>query len=198
MTLATILVTFFLALGPANAAVQDQTAPAPQAQAPAAQKSSPDAASGTQQNPQPAPKPHTRRKKVSTPDCSTSAASSSATSTTKSADAPAATQAANPCPPKKVVVKNGGSDEPTVQLNGDTPAAKASNDLSTTEQLRLATEDNLRKIAGRQLSANQQDTVNQIKQFLEQSKAAVDDGDLERGHNLAMKARLLSDELLAP
>ena len=95
-------------------------------------------------------------------------------------------------------MKNGGSDEPPVELKGDTSPAKASNDLLNTEQLRLVTEDNLKKIAGRQLTANQQEMVNQIKQFMDQSKAAVADGDLERGHNLAVKARLLSDELVTP
>lgn len=40
--------------------------------------------------------------------------------------------------------------------------------------------------------------VNQIRQFVEQAKAAVTAGDVERGHNLAVKARLLSDELAKP
>jgi hypothetical protein len=33
---------------------------------------------------------------------------------------------------------------------------------------------------------------------VEQSKAAVAAGDADRGHNLALKARLLSDELGKP
>jgi hypothetical protein len=33
---------------------------------------------------------------------------------------------------------------------------------------------------------------------MEQSKAAIAEGDVERGHDLAMKARLLSDELIKP
>jgi hypothetical protein len=33
---------------------------------------------------------------------------------------------------------------------------------------------------------------------MEQSKAAVAAGDLERGHKLALKAQLLSDELVKP
>jgi hypothetical protein len=61
-----------------------------------------------------------------------------------------------------------------------------------------ATTENLKKLQGRQLPASQQDTVNQIKQFMEQSKTAVAAGDLERGNNLATKARLLSDELVKP
>ena len=57
---------------------------------------------------------------------------------------------------------------------------------------------NLKKIAGRQLSPNQQDMVNQARQFMEQSKAAVDAGDLERARTLAWKAQLLSEELIKP
>ncbi len=103
-----------------------------------------------------------------------------------------------PCQPSIVVIKNGGSKEPTVQLKGDATAAQASQERSTTEQLTAATEENLKKIAERQLSSSQQGVVNQIKDFLEQSKKAIAAGDLERGRNLAMKARLLSDELLKP
>jgi hypothetical protein len=61
-----------------------------------------------------------------------------------------------------------------------------------------ATEGNLKKIEGRQLNPSQQEMVNQIKQFREQSKSAAAAGDLDRAHNLAMKAHLLSDELLKP
>ena len=59
-------------------------------------------------------------------------------------------------------------------------------------------EANLKKIAGRQLSADQQDMVNQIRQFMAQSKAAIDVGDLERAHTLAWKAQVLSEELVKP
>jgi hypothetical protein len=61
-----------------------------------------------------------------------------------------------------------------------------------------ATEENLKKIEGRQLSPSQQEMVSQIKQFREQSKTAAAAGDLDRAHNLAMKAHLLSDELVKP
>jgi len=102
-----------------------------------------------------------------------------------------------PCPPPKKVVRNGGSDEPSIQLVEGTPAEQAAQQRST-DQLRLATEENLKKIAMHQLSPAQQEMVSQIKQFMDQSKTALAAGDLERGHNLAMKARLLSDELLKP
>jgi hypothetical protein len=85
-----------------------------------------------------------------------------------------------------------------VQLTGDTTAEQASHKRSSTEQITAATKENLKKAAGLQLNASQQEMVSQIKQFMAQSKAAVAAGDLERGHNLAMKAHLLSDELVKP
>jgi hypothetical protein len=114
---------------------------------------------------------------------------------TSSAGNKAAGSAQAPCSPSKVVVKDGGSNEPAVQLKG---ASNEQQERSTTEQITTATEDNLKKVAGRPLDASQQQTLSQVKQFLEQSKAAIAEGDLERGHDLAMKARLLSDELVKP
>jgi len=61
-----------------------------------------------------------------------------------------------------------------------------------------STKANLKKIAGHPLSPNQQDMVNQTRQFMEQSKTAADAGDLERARTLAWKAQLLSEELVKP
>ena len=61
-----------------------------------------------------------------------------------------------------------------------------------------ATDENLKKIEGRQLNPSQQEMVSQIKQFRKQSKTAAAAGDLDRAHNLALKAQLLSDELVEP
>jgi hypothetical protein len=193
MNLAAILVLLFLHPGSPGYTVQDQSAPAPQTQATPAQNSKPEANPPV---PAKATPGHPHPKKAKTTDCATS--SSSANSSAAKSGSANTTGAKKPCSPQKVIVKDGGSDEPIVQLKNDTPPAKASNELLSTEQLRLVTEDNLKKIADRQLTAKQQEMVNQIKQFMDQSKAAVADGDLERGHNLAMKARLLSDELLNP
>jgi hypothetical protein len=96
------------------------------------------------------------------------------------------------------VVHNGGTIEPAIQITSGVDAEKASSQRWTTDQLVGSTEDNLKKITGRQMNADQQEMLNQIHQFLDQSKAAIDAGDIERGHNLAMKARLLSDELAKP
>jgi len=60
------------------------------------------------------------------------------------------------------------------------------------------TQTNLKKMAGRQLTPNQQDMVNQIHQFMDQAKTAVAAGDVERARTLAWKAQLLSEELVNP
>ncbi len=162
-----------------QASSSSQTPPA--AQAPSA--STPESAN----QPKPAPKPHDRKKK-STPNCLTAAPAAN------SAQQPAS---ATPCPPPKKVVRHGGSNEPGVQITGGTTAEQSLHQRST-DQLRLATEENLKKIEGRQLSPSQQEMKNQINQFMEQSKTAVAAGDLDRAHNLATKAHLLSDELVKP
>jgi hypothetical protein len=109
----------------------------------------------------------------------------------------AGTPALKPCPPPKKVVRNGGSDEPSIQLVGGENRAQSVQQRST-DQLNVATEENMKKIALRELSPSQQEMVSQIKQFMDQSKKALAAGDAERGHNLALKAHLLSDELMKP
>ena len=199
MTLAAILAVFLLSLSPTTASYQDQAgAPsqAPPAQTsstpaqPSSDQASPDQASPDQASPgqpRPTPKPH-HRKKTNTANCPTAAP----------APNPAENSApSTPCPPPKKVVRHGGSNDPAVHVTGGTSAEQASHQRST-EQLKLATEENLKKIEGRELSPTQQEMKNQISQFMEQSKTAAAAGDLDRAHNLALKAHLLSEELIKP
>jgi hypothetical protein len=196
-------------------ATQDQNNP-PAAQAKPAPTTNPQpaapASSSQQQNSPPPARKRTHHKKTTAPDCSPSptplkppgntpngtAGSTGAGPGTGQSAPPASANNKAPCPPPKVVVKDGGSDEPTIELTRGTSEQQASQQRYTTEQLRTATEENLKKLAGRQLTASQQEMVTQIKQFMDQAKSAVADGDLERGHSLAMKAQLLSEELLKP
>jgi len=60
------------------------------------------------------------------------------------------------------------------------------------------TEENLGKITSQPPSPSQQELANEIRQFMEQSKSAIAAGDPDRGHNLAIKAHLLSEELVKP
>ncbi len=97
--------------------------------------------------------------------------------------------------PTKVIVKNGGAPDPSVQLSPGVSADQASHQRQSTDLLLSTTESNLKAAEGRQLNASQQDMVNQIHEYIKQAKASADTGDLHRAHNLAFKAKLLSDEL---
>jgi hypothetical protein len=173
---------------------------------PAASQSAPAAASA--KNSRPSKRAH--KKKVATADCnSASAPAASAGASTPSGSTSAASAAAQPkptasaanastnCPPIKTIVRQGGSSEPSIQLVGG-PEGEQAAQRDSANQLLGSTEENLKKIAGRQLSSNQQDMVNQIHQFMEQSKTAEAAGDVDRAQALAKKAQLLSQELVKP
>jgi len=97
--------------------------------------------------------------------------------------------------PNKTVVRNGSTDEPTIDLSPGLTQQQAFHQRESTKQLLAAADENLKKISGRELSASQQDTVKQIKSYKDQANAATNGGDLQRAYNLAVKANLLSAEL---
>src|SRR5580698_5474766 len=213
MTLAAILLVSIFSSPAAQPLVArppivSQTTPAQDSPAPSQHASS--AASQTQTTPSPTPpvakRPH-HKKRVHSASCgtwpaaagqapsgSTSAAGDPA-SATASASAPA--NSAN-CPPPKVIVRQGGTSEPSIQLAGGATGGQNSNQRDAANQMLDTTEANLKKLAGKQLTSNQQDMVNQTRQFMQQSKAAVEAGDLERARTLAWKAQVLSEELVKP
>ncbi len=150
------------------------------------------------QNPHSPKKRRRPRKKVRARNCSAlaPAGQSSLSSSAANPSAGTGTAGSKDCPPSKVIVRQGGTAEPAIQLAGG--AASASPQKDTGNQMLVTTEANLKKIAGRPLSSDQQNMVNQIRQFMEQSKAAVGDGDLDRARTLAWKAQVLSEELVKP
>jgi hypothetical protein len=160
--------------------------------------------SSGQAQPSTAPRFH-HRKRVLPPNCNAApavAGQAASGSTPSPSPVPADTAAARStkanCPPTKVVVRQGGIAEPSLQLAGGAPVDQKSHERDTVNQTLGSTEANLKKTAGHQLNANQQGMVNQTRQFMEQAKAAVEAGDLERARTLAWKAQLLSEELVKP
>ena len=97
-----------------------------------------------------------------------------------------------------MIVRQGGTSEPSLQLAGGNMGNKALRERATAKEMLAQTEQNLKKLEGRTLTASQQDVVNQIRQFMEQSKGAVTTGDLDRARTLAWKAQTLSDDLVKP
>lgn len=98
--------------------------------------------------------------------------------------------------PKKIVVRNGSTADPELEFSPGLPRGEASYQRQTTTQLLAGTEAKLKALSGQKLNANDQALVDQIRNFMDQAKAAVNAGDLQRGHTLAYKAHLLSNELM--
>jgi hypothetical protein len=96
-------------------------------------------------------------------------------------------------PPKKVIP---AEPAPTPQQisPGPTPA-NGGNNQTATDQLLQGAEANLNGIT-RTLSKDEEAMRAQIKEFIKQSRTATTENDPARAHTLAVKARLLSDELV--
>lgn len=98
--------------------------------------------------------------------------------------------------PGKVVVEEGGTSEtPQQAISAGMDQGQAAHERQTTEQLLQSTDSNL-KALNRTLNSDEQAMVEQIKSYVTQSRAAINDGDLVRANNLALKAHLLSDALV--
>jgi hypothetical protein len=190
-------------------ATQDQSSsqqsPSSTSQTPPPSKTTPES---TGSNPHPALR---HKKKVTQANCTpASGGSSSAAGQTAASGKPAGNTSGNGsasnsaqtkasvesnCPPSKVIVRQGGTSEPAIQLAGGDDSSKTRGDAAQN----LATaEANLQKIAGRDLTPGQRDMVTQIGKFMDQSKAATAAGDVERARTLAWKAQTLSEELVNP
>lgn len=188
----------------AQAAPQTPAASPSSSTPPATQQNPPTAkpASDTTATPsakKPATKKARRHKKTKTANCAPAPSTPSSSETASGSDpaggaSGAAAQAATNCPPSKIIVRQGGTKEPSIQLAGD----QTSEQRNAINQMLGSTDVNLKKLSGQQLSANQQDMVKQVRQFMEQSKSAMQGGDMERARTLAWKAQLLAEELANP
>lgn len=157
-------------------------------------------------------KKRSRKKKAVSSGCDVSPAGQTSEVSSSNPSAPVTETTANPtagsgsqnaggsknCPPEKIIVRHGGTAEPSIQLAGGPGGDAAAQKRNAANQMLGSTETNLKKIAGIELSPEQQDTVSQIRQFVDQSKAALAAGDLERGQTLAWKAQVLSADLVKP
>jgi hypothetical protein len=104
--------------------------------------------------------------------------------------------AVSPCAPKKVIVRQGSTSDPSIEVVGGAQGRQASDERDTAIQMLETTEANLKKVEGTQLSSDQRDMVKQVREFVDQSKAATSAGDLDQARTLALKAQLLSEELV--
>ena len=199
-TVAGILLASILALGgckkkkpavpPPQAQAPTVTQPEPETKPPEPVVTEPEVPQPEPKQPEPAPavttapppkpktKPHHAAKKTVPPPA---------------AEKPAETAAEKQ--PAKTVVTEGGTQPATPQLSASMPHDKAIHQKLNTNQLLEAADYNLKSIT-RTLSADEQAMVQHIRSYMQQARDASKDGDTERAYNLALKAHLLSDELI--
>ena len=124
-------------------------------------------------------------------------AASTSTPSDKSATAPLpSTKNGKHTATKKKIIHEGGTVEPTAQLAPGMTPEQAARQRQNTEDLLASTEANLQKLSSRSLGPDQQATVDQVRDFMKQARAANDASDFTRARNLAFKAQLLSDDLV--
>jgi len=100
--------------------------------------------------------------------------------------------------PPKTVVQAEKTEPPPASIGQISPGpapADATHSQTSTDQLLQGAEANLNSIT-RQLSKDEEAMRTQIKEFINQSRKATTENDPARAHNLAVKARLLSDDLV--
>ncbi len=98
--------------------------------------------------------------------------------------------------PHKVVIRRGGALEPNARISPDLPPEEALKQRQTAEEMLVAAADRLKMLAERTLEPSQQETTTQIRNYMEKARAALKEGDTQRGHTLALKAYLLADDLV--
>ena len=165
--------------------------PAPTETAPPAPKSVPDSSAASDKKPTDSgPAPHTFRKSVNRKSVK---GTKSTTPKPRKRHSPATVTNADQT--GKIVVRNGGAKDDTVQLSPGGGHEQDRHNRENTTQLLTTTDQNLKRLAGRQLTSAEQSTIDQIHTYVRQAKSAADSGDMARAHTLAFKAHLLSDEL---
>jgi cytoskeletal protein RodZ len=97
--------------------------------------------------------------------------------------------------PRKVVVREGGADEPTAQILTGMAPEEATRKRQDAEQLLKATDATVKRAAPGPVDVQRQETVSQIHNYMQGARSALKEGDISRGHTLALKASLLAEDL---
>lgn len=107
---------------------------------------------------------------------------------------PATNTAAN-TPPKTAPKTDTTQPDTNVQITAEIPQNVANARRQQTEGLLQTAETNLKKI-NRTLTDGEESMQRQVRNYITQSRLAMQDGDLDRAFQLASKAQQLSQELI--
>jgi hypothetical protein len=102
----------------------------------------------------------------------------------------------SPGTPKKIVVREGGANEPAEQIVPGMTPAETTRQRHNAESWLISTDAQLKQLANRKLNPQQQETVAQIHNYRDGARQSLEEGDVQRASTLAEKAHLLADDLL--
>jgi hypothetical protein len=105
------------------------------------------------------------------------------------------TTVAKATPPRIVVQPGAGTSDTATTVVPGMSHTEDAHHRQTTEQLMQSTEANIKSL-NRVLNADERALLQQVQLFMSQSREATEAQDLVKAHNLALKAHLLSDELI--
>lgn len=97
--------------------------------------------------------------------------------------------------PRKIVVRKGGAKEPATQIVPGMTPAETARERQNAEQWLRSTGDQLPQLADLP-DVRQQETVVQIRNYMDGARSALQEGDVRRASTLAEKAHLLAEDLL--
>lgn len=98
--------------------------------------------------------------------------------------------------PRKIVVREGGANEPTAQIVPGITPAEASRQRQNAEHMLGSIDIQLKPLTGRTLDTQQQETLGQIQNYVDRARSALKEGDVRKAGTLAEKAHLLAEDLV--
>ena len=98
--------------------------------------------------------------------------------------------------PRKVVVPEGGAREPPAQIAPGLAPEEVARERRDTEQWLTSADGQLKMLSGRKLGEQQEETVGQVRNYMVGARSALKEGDMRRANTLALKAHLLSEDLV--
>jgi hypothetical protein len=106
------------------------------------------------------------------------------------------TTASSQSNPRKVVVRKGGAVAPPAQIASGMDPTEAARDRQDADKSLNYADSQLKALANRTLNPQQQETVGQAHNYIAGARVALKEGDVQRANTLALKARLLADDLI--
>jgi hypothetical protein len=168
---------------------QTSPAPAPTENASPGTKKPPEATPKAQANPGPASGSTTTATSTGANSAAATSASAAAKNRKRTAVAPAPA-------PQKIVVREGGAREPASQIVPGMTPSEAERERQSAERWLNLTVEQLKQLSARSLQPQEQETVEQIRNYMAGARSALREGDVRRARTLAEKAHLLVDDLV--